>query len=254
MKPFVFFAVVAVVCGLVFADMSADAMPDFEVGGSDEAPHRAVRSPCGGGGRGGGGGGPGGPPPPPPPTNEEVHPHLRGGRVENPCGKTPFSAPDLNGPVFGSLVHCESSALDHASTKVGISLFYIRLASNQCLTDKIINVVYPTEIRTSISPSSAVELNTTSALANYATEAAENVREINLSITIDQLPTTALSHLTTEKTLGMNMKKHRIVPMVCQEKTPPLTFDVFNITTGGNVELGRDGNGGQGVFRSGVKP
>nr|CAD7202946.1 unnamed protein product [Timema douglasi] len=33
--------------------------------------------------------------------------------------------------------------------------------------------VHPTEIRTSISPSSAVELNTTSALANYATEAGE---------------------------------------------------------------------------------
>nr|CAD7415197.1 unnamed protein product [Timema cristinae] len=33
------------------------------------------------------------------------------------------------------------------------------------------NAVHPTEIRTSISPSSAVELNTTSALANYATEA-----------------------------------------------------------------------------------
>nr|CAD7593021.1 unnamed protein product [Timema genevievae] len=32
-------------------------------------------------------------------------------------------------------------------------------------------VVHPTEIRTSISPSSAVELNTTSALANYATKA-----------------------------------------------------------------------------------
>nr|CAD7204512.1 unnamed protein product [Timema douglasi] len=31
--------------------------------------------------------------------------------------------------------------------------------------------VHPTEIRTSISPSSAVELNTTCALANYATEA-----------------------------------------------------------------------------------
>nr|CAD7256316.1 unnamed protein product [Timema shepardi] len=31
--------------------------------------------------------------------------------------------------------------------------------------------VHPTEIRTSISPPSAVELNTTSALANYATEA-----------------------------------------------------------------------------------
>nr|CAD7439253.1 unnamed protein product [Timema bartmani] len=31
--------------------------------------------------------------------------------------------------------------------------------------------IHPTEIRTSISSSSAVELNTTSALANYATEA-----------------------------------------------------------------------------------
>ncbi|CAG2055891.1 unnamed protein product, partial [Timema podura] len=35
--------------------------------------------------------------------------------------------------------------------------------------------VHPTEIRTSISPSSAVELNTTSALANYATEAVDKV-------------------------------------------------------------------------------
>nr|CAD7400350.1 unnamed protein product [Timema poppensis] len=35
--------------------------------------------------------------------------------------------------------------------------------------------VHPTEIRTSISPSSAAELNTTSALANYATEAATPV-------------------------------------------------------------------------------
>nr|CAD7425308.1 unnamed protein product [Timema monikensis] len=39
--------------------------------------------------------------------------------------------------------------------------------------------VHPTEIRTSISPSSAVELNTTSALANYATVA-------GLSNTIDR--------------------------------------------------------------------
>ncbi|CAG2059403.1 unnamed protein product [Timema podura] len=31
--------------------------------------------------------------------------------------------------------------------------------------------VHPTEIRTLISPSSAVQLNTTGALANYATEA-----------------------------------------------------------------------------------
>nr|CAD7203081.1 unnamed protein product [Timema douglasi] len=35
------------------------------------------------------------------------------------------------------------------------------------------NPVHPTEIRTSITPASAVELNTTSALANYATEAGQ---------------------------------------------------------------------------------
>nr|CAD7569185.1 unnamed protein product [Timema californicum] len=36
---------------------------------------------------------------------------------------------------------------------------------------------HPTEVRTSISPSSAVELNTTSALANYATEAVKFMPE-----------------------------------------------------------------------------
>nr|CAD7411228.1 unnamed protein product [Timema poppensis] len=36
-------------------------------------------------------------------------------------------------------------------------------------------LVHPTEILTTISPSSAVELNTTSALANYATEAGDIV-------------------------------------------------------------------------------
>nr|CAD7453156.1 unnamed protein product [Timema tahoe] len=38
--------------------------------------------------------------------------------------------------------------------------------------------VHPTEIRTSISPSSAAELNTTSALANYATEAERETRDV----------------------------------------------------------------------------
>nr|CAD7428639.1 unnamed protein product [Timema monikensis] len=38
--------------------------------------------------------------------------------------------------------------------------------------------VHPTEIRTSISPSSAFELNTTSALANYATEAVPHVKTV----------------------------------------------------------------------------
>nr|CAD7266304.1 unnamed protein product [Timema shepardi] len=41
--------------------------------------------------------------------------------------------------------------------------------------------VHPTEIRTSISPSSAVELNTTRALANYATEAVRIPRGATLA-------------------------------------------------------------------------
>nr|CAD7256674.1 unnamed protein product [Timema shepardi] len=47
--------------------------------------------------------------------------------------------------------------------------------------------VHPTEIRTSISPSSAVELNTASTLANYATEAGgtATVDDITLSLTIN---------------------------------------------------------------------
>nr|CAD7256025.1 unnamed protein product [Timema shepardi] len=44
--------------------------------------------------------------------------------------------------------------------------------------------VHPIEIRTSISPSSAVDLNTTSALANYATEA-----KVKISGTVDATPT-----------------------------------------------------------------
>nr|CAD7265102.1 unnamed protein product [Timema shepardi] len=39
--------------------------------------------------------------------------------------------------------------------------------------------VQPTEIRTSISPSSAVELNTTSALANYGTEAGHDIQDFS---------------------------------------------------------------------------
>nr|CAD7260345.1 unnamed protein product [Timema shepardi] len=43
--------------------------------------------------------------------------------------------------------------------------------AESCFRDPESSNVHPTEIRTSISPSSAVKLNTTSALANYATEA-----------------------------------------------------------------------------------
>nr|CAD7430364.1 unnamed protein product [Timema monikensis] len=47
--------------------------------------------------------------------------------------------------------------------------------------------VHPTEIRISISPSSAVELNTTSALANYATEAGSASVAKGLSLYLDSL-------------------------------------------------------------------
>nr|CAD7202682.1 unnamed protein product [Timema douglasi] len=81
---------------------------------------------------------------------EEMNPHLRGGRVENHLGKTTPSSPDrdsnLDLPVL-------SSRAQHA------------------LANYATEAVHPTEIRAWFSPSSAVELNTTGALANYATEA-----------------------------------------------------------------------------------
>nr|CAD7608280.1 unnamed protein product [Timema genevievae] len=46
------------------------------------------------------------------------------------------------------------------------------------IIQRLVCRVHPTEIRTSISPSSAVELNTTGALANYATEADDNCLRI----------------------------------------------------------------------------
>nr|CAD7432311.1 unnamed protein product [Timema monikensis] len=84
---------------------------------------------------------------------EEVNPHLRGGIVENHLGKTAPSSPDrdsnLDLPVLSSRVQHKRFTRP--------------------------------EIRTSISPSSAVELNTTSALANYATEAGSilKIRVVN---------------------------------------------------------------------------
>ncbi|CAG2055727.1 unnamed protein product [Timema podura] len=47
----------------------------------------------------------------------------------------------------------------------------------------LVKRVHPTEIRTSISPSSAAELNTTSALANYTTEAAAfSITSVTISV------------------------------------------------------------------------
>nr|CAD7423633.1 unnamed protein product [Timema monikensis] len=72
-------------------------------------------------------------------------------KKNHPQCTRPGSNPDL--PVLGSLAYHETSTLDREAT------------------EEKPPPVHPTEIRTSISPSSAVELNTTSALANYATEA-----------------------------------------------------------------------------------
>nr|CAD7406163.1 unnamed protein product [Timema cristinae] len=61
--------------------------------------------------------------------------------------------------------------------------------------------VHPTEIRTSISPSLAVELNTTSALANYATEAVHptEIRTlVSPSSAVELNTKSALSNYATE--------------------------------------------------------
>nr|CAD7567460.1 unnamed protein product [Timema californicum] len=61
--------------------------------------------------------------------------------------------------------------------------------------------VHPTEILTSISPSSAVELNMTSALANYATEAVHPTKirtSISPSSSVELNTTSALANYATE--------------------------------------------------------
>nr|CAD7398258.1 unnamed protein product [Timema poppensis] len=59
-------------------------------------------------------------------ANKEVYSHLRGGRLENHLGKTTLNTPDrdlnLNLPIIGSLVYCESSALDHVDTEAETSV------------------------------------------------------------------------------------------------------------------------------------
>nr|CAD7576779.1 unnamed protein product [Timema californicum] len=113
---------------------------------------------------------------------EKVNPRLRGGRVENNLGKTTPSSPDrdsnLDLPVLSSRAaqHDKSvSQLRHRGgnwegCNRGSEPAFAWKESGKPFREK--NLVHPTEIRTSISPSSAVELNTTSALASYATEAA----------------------------------------------------------------------------------
>nr|CAD7572904.1 unnamed protein product [Timema californicum] len=92
-----------------------------------------------------------------------VCPYLCKEKVKNHFGKLILGTLDWDrtptSPVIDRPVNCESNTLDHAAT------------------DGKPPPVHPTEIRTSISPSSAVELNTTSELANYATEAGNTATE-----------------------------------------------------------------------------
>nr|CAD7586396.1 unnamed protein product [Timema genevievae] len=64
------------------------------------------------------------------------------------------------------------------------------LLLHQCAIQEKPPPVHPTEIRTSISPSSAVGLNTTSALANYATEAGKLLAPWRITIWIGNKPFT----------------------------------------------------------------
>nr|CAD7428984.1 unnamed protein product [Timema monikensis] len=118
---------------------------------------------------------------------EEVLLHFPGGRVENLYKSHTLStfSRDYKADVsiVVSPVYCKSEAIDHAATKekpppvhpteirTSISPSSAVELNTRALANHAIEAVHPTEIRTSISPSSAVELNTTSALANYSTEA-----------------------------------------------------------------------------------
>nr|CAD7262788.1 unnamed protein product [Timema shepardi] len=113
-------------------------------------------------------------------------------------GKPPDPEFEHNLTVISSLVYCESDVLNHAATEAGFpqccTSSYLKTCVCKGLGGPVFatldsqfpsfsltfspvspviftRAVHPTEIRTSIYPFSAVELNTTSALANYTTEA-----------------------------------------------------------------------------------
>nr|CAD7452898.1 unnamed protein product [Timema tahoe] len=63
---------------------------------------------------------------------EEVYPHLCGGRVENHYGRNTLSTPNrdlnLDLPIIGSLVHCESDAFNHVATEADYIGLYLIVA------------------------------------------------------------------------------------------------------------------------------
>nr|CAD7395886.1 unnamed protein product [Timema cristinae] len=111
---------------------------------------------------------------------------------------------NLGLPIISNLVHCESYALHRAATETGFNLIDHDLFAPECkkatstasaLAENsdiylkpngnimLTLTVHPTEIRTSISPSSEVELNTSSALVNYATEVGQITSKVGTVFT-----------------------------------------------------------------------
>nr|CAD7568129.1 unnamed protein product [Timema californicum] len=80
--------------------------------------------------------------------------------------------------------------------------------------------IHPTEIRTSISPSSTVELNTTSALANYATEAVYG-HSPGLRRTTIACPRLAPEHVVWRRSMEMGLA--RVVQTLDEEQAVAIT-------------------------------
>nr|CAD7606885.1 unnamed protein product [Timema genevievae] len=109
-----------------------------------------------------------------------VYLHLHEGRVENRLEKNhpqytqPGSNPAL--PVFGSLVYCESSALYPAATEAGSEPAFAWRESGKPFRKNHPQFTRP-RFEPRSPPSSVVWLNSTGALANYATEAGRRGQE-----------------------------------------------------------------------------
>nr|CAD7259228.1 unnamed protein product [Timema shepardi] len=166
----------------------------------------------------------------------EVYPHLRGGRVENNLVTTAHSTPKLDSnldlPVIGFLVFCESGALDHAVNEAGLRAeptFVWRESGKPFRKNH--PPVHPTEIRTSISPSSAVGLNTTSALANYATEAEFHRESEDMYILYDSVVSGADSDPSSD--LIGNATSQLISALNSTDMTPSVTTETIEASNWG---------------------
>ncbi|CAG2058874.1 unnamed protein product [Timema podura] len=107
--------------------------------------------------------------------------------------------------------------------------------------------VHPTEIRTSISPSSAVKLNTTSALANYATEAETVVKSKPLARTVQERTDKSVKFAGSESREDFNNKRNR------EDRQPAIQseFGRLTIKRPAHRSIGaprKDGSRGTGRF------